>query len=77
MRMTGEQRERIDRAASINGQSAAQWALGHLMEAANRDIREAHVIRLSDEAYDDFISALDEPMPKAMTDLLAKEPEWR
>lgn len=77
MRLTSEQRNRIERAASINGQSASQWALGHLMEAASHDIREAHIIKLSDDAYNDFIAALDEPMPKAMAELLDKEPDWK
>lgn len=47
------------------------------MEAASHDIREAHIIKLSDDAYNDFIAALDEPMPKAMAELLDKEPDWK
>ena len=41
---------------------------------------EAHMlekIRLSAKAFDEFKDALERPMPKAMQDLLAREPKWR
>lgn len=77
MRLTREQRASIEQAASLSGQSASQWALGHLMDAASRDIREARIIRLSDDAFDAFAAALDDPMPAAAIQLLAQEPDWR
>ena len=76
MRLTQEQRSRIDQAAESKGMTASQWALSNLLTAADRDIREAHIMRLSDEAWADFTTALDEPMPQRLRDLLEQEPTW-
>lgn len=77
MRLTQEQRDRIDQAAAIKGASASQWALSNLLEAAERDIREAHVIRLDEEAWQGFVTALDDPMPAQLRTLLDEKPIWR
>lgn len=45
--------------------------------AADRDIRESHVLHLDDEAWDSFVRALDEPMPEEMVRLLESEPIWK
>ena len=49
----------------------------HLLVAADRDIRESHVLHLDDEAWDSFVRALDEPMPEEMVRLLESEPIWK
>ena len=77
MRLSQEQRSRIDQAAELQGMSASQWALSNLMDAADRDIREAHVLRLSDESWNDFVAALDDPMPDQLVRLLQEEPIWK
>ena len=76
MRMTQEQRSTIDRAATLKGATITQWALDHLIDDAHRDIEEETTIRLSAKAFDEFKDALERPMPKAMQDLLAREPKW-
>ena len=76
MRMTGEQRDRIAQAAASKGMTTSQWALSNLLEAAARDIQASQVIRLSDEAWDDFVAALDAPMPKVAAELLGRGPIW-
>lgn len=76
MRLTQEQRSRIDQAAESKGLTASQWALSNLLQAADRDIREAHIIHLSDAAWKDFTSALDDPLPDSTIKLLGSEPIW-
>lgn len=77
MRLTPSQKERLDRAAEFRGLSTSQWALTNLLVAADRDIRESHVLHLDDEAWDSFVRALDEPMPEEMVRLLESEPIWK
>ncbi|KFI53751.1 hypothetical protein BBIA_1347 [Bifidobacterium biavatii DSM 23969] len=76
MRLTQEQRSRIDQAAESKGLTSSQWALSNLLDAADRDIREAHIIRLNEDAWNDFVAALDEPMPAKLVNLLESEPIW-
>lgn len=77
MRLTQDQRLKIDQAAETKGLTASQWALSNLLAAADRDIREAHVIRLDAQAWEDFTAALDQPMPAKITQLLESEPIWK
>ncbi|RSX50333.1 DUF1778 domain-containing protein [Bifidobacterium callimiconis] len=77
MRLTQDQRLKIDQAAETRGLTASQWALSNLLEAADRDIREAHIIRLNDQAWENFTAALDQPMPAKITQLLESEPIWK
>lgn len=76
MRLTPTQKQRLDQAAELKGLSTSQWALTHLLDAAERDIRESRIIRLDDKNWDTFIRALDEPMPQQMKELLESEPIW-
>ncbi|MBM6700445.1 DUF1778 domain-containing protein [Bifidobacterium pullorum subsp. saeculare] len=76
VRMTEEQRGLINRAAALKGATITQWALDHLMDDARKDIEDETSIRLSTEAFDAFLKALDEPMPKAAVELLGREPNW-
>ncbi len=76
MRLTQEQRSRIDQAAESKGLTASQWALSNLLAAADRDIHEAHIIRLNNQAWNDFTAALDEPMGPRLTELLESDPIW-
>ena len=77
MRLTPSQKERLDRAAEFRGLSTSQWALTNLLVAADRDIRESHVLHLGDEQWNSFIKSLDEPMPTKMVELLESEPIWK
>ena len=76
MRLTQEQRSRIDQAAESKGLTSSQWALSNLLAAADRDIHEAHIIRPNNQAWNDFTAALDEPMGPRLTELLESDPIW-
>ena len=76
LRLTQAQRLSYEKAAALKGQTLSQWSTTKLDEAARRDIEEASITKLSPEAFDSFCKMLDEPMPKATRDLLAREDMW-
>ncbi|QOL34477.1 DUF1778 domain-containing protein [Bifidobacterium lemurum] len=76
LRLTDEQKSLIERAAALRDMSLTQWSVGNLVDSARRDIENATTLRLSDEVFDAFLKALDEPMPQATRDLLDEEPIW-
>lgn len=76
LRLTQPQRLSYERAAALKGQTLSQWSTSKLDEAARRDIEEATATALSSETFDSFCKMLDEPMPKAARDLLAREEIW-
>ena len=76
IRLTQPQRMSYEWAASLRGQTLTQWATAHLDECARRDIDEAHTTRLSDKAFERFPALLDEPMPEATRELLARKSIW-
>lgn len=76
MRLTPEQRKAIDMAAALKGSSITQWAINHLVADARRDIQEETVMTLPSKSFDEFLQALDKPMPKSAKDLIELEPEW-
>lgn len=76
IRMSDEQRALIDKAAAVKGSTVSQWVLSHLVHDAERDILEESTIRLSSKSYDNFLKALDRPMPEQMRELLSRDPEW-
>ena len=64
LRMTKDQREQIDIAASINGMSVSQWSINCLMDSARRDIAEQSIVRLASDQFAAFASLLEErPTP--------------
>lgn len=76
MRMTDEQREEIELAASVKGMSLTQWALQNLLSAARRDLEEETTTRLSTRAFKTFRDALDRGMPPEAQMLLDEKPVW-
>ena len=76
IRLTQSQRKNYEKAAELRGQTLSQWTTIHLGECARRDIDEAHATRLSDEAFERFSALLDDPMPEAARELLARESIW-
>lgn len=76
LRLTHSQRSAYEKAASLKGQTLTQWSVAHLDEAAQYDIEQARVTALSDNEFELFCQALDEPMPKAAQDLLARDEIW-
>lgn len=77
MRLSQEQRSRLDEAAELKGLNTSQWALSNLLEAAERDIREAHTMRLQEQGWRVFTEALDSPMSTELVQLLESEPIWK
>lgn len=76
LRLTKSQRASYEKAAAIKGQTLSQWSTSKLDEAARRDIEEANVTKLESEAFDSFCRLLEEPMPDAARNLLAREEIW-
>ena len=76
LRITQAQWLNYKKAAALKGQTLSQWSTTKLDEAARRDIEEANTTKLNPEAFDSFCKMLDEPMPKAARDLLAREDMW-
>ena len=76
LRLTQTQRLSYEKAAALKGQTLSQWSTSKLDEAARYDIEEANTTRLSPDAFDSFCKMLDEPMPKAARDLLARKDIW-
>ena len=76
IRLTQSQRSSYERAAALRGQTLTQWATSHLDESARRDIDEASMTLLSQEAFDSFCEMLENPMPQAARDLLARKAVW-
>ena len=68
IRLTQSQRKNYEKAAELRGQTLSQWTTMHL--------DEAHTTRLSDEAFERFSALLDDPMPEAARELLARESIW-
>lgn len=64
------------KAASLKGLNLTHWALDNLMDDARRDIEESRTLHLSDEAYDRFVAALDDPMPARTVKLLSEPAVW-
>ena len=76
LRLTQAQRFSYEKAAALKGQTLSQWSTSKLDEAARADIEEANTTKLTPEAFDSFCKMLDEPLPKAVRDLLAREEIW-
>ena len=76
LRMRPEEREEIEKAASLKGMSITQWALERLSSAARDDIQEETVTRLSMKSFDDFKAALDAGMPSEAKRLLDSKAVW-
>ncbi|WP_165173402.1 DUF1778 domain-containing protein [Adlercreutzia sp. ZJ242] len=76
IRLTQPQRTSYERAAALKGQTLSQWTTQHLDECARRDIDEARATQLDDEAFEVFCQMLEAPLPKAASELLAREEIW-
>lgn len=77
LRLNQDQRSNYEKAAALKGQTLTQWSISHLDEAARKDIEEAMITRLSAKDFDEFCELLEQPMPKAAIELLAREENWK
>lgn len=76
IRLTDEQRKIIERAAALKGSTLTQWTAQHLLDAARADIEQETTLRLESQAFDDFLDALEEPIPDSTAELMTRDPEW-
>lgn len=74
LRLTSEQKERIEQAAAISGRSVTDFSVPLLVEEAGEVIRHERELTMSKKAWDDFNRVLDEPAkPLAgLADLLGR-----
>ena len=77
-RMSTERLALIDRAAAIRGVTRTEFVLRSSEAAAIEILNERPVIALDDEAWDDFIEALDAPVEQdpAVKERYARTPQW-
>ena len=68
----------IDRAAAVRGVSRTEFVLRSSEAAAIDVLSERPVIALDDEAWDDFLAALDAPVElgPAVKARYARPPQW-
>lgn len=78
VRVSNEFLARIDRAAAIRGVSRTEFVLRASEAAAIATLNESPVISLDDEAWDDFVAALDAPvdMGPSVKERFARQPQW-
>ena len=77
-RTSSERLAVIDRAAAIRGVSRTEFVLRSSEAAAIEVLNERPVIALDDEAWDDFVAALDAPVviDPAVKARYARKPPW-
>ena len=76
LRLTSEQRELLERAATIAGSSVASYSITALLDAASRSLARAHTLVLSESDWDEFVAALDTPDDEAWLRLRAQKTVW-
>ncbi len=74
LRLTPEQKLTIERAAAIEGTTAAGYTVAAVMQRAAEAVYRAKTLELSPESWDQFTAALDAnpPVPAVILELLAK-----
>ncbi len=78
LRTSRERLAVIDRAAAIRGVSRTEFVLRSSEAAAIETLNERPVIALDDEAWDDFVAALDAPVKPdpVVKARYARRPQW-
>ena len=61
LRVSSAEKETIARAAALSGHTISEFVRGTMLAAANKEIREHEVIRLTNEGSRAFVAALMEP----------------
>lgn len=77
-RISCERLAYIDRAAAIRGVSRTEFVLRSSEAAAIKILNERPVITLDNEAWDDFVAALDAPveLDPSIKERFARRPQW-
>ena len=76
LRMTAEQRDLLEQAASIAGSSLASYSITVLVESAAQSVARARTLVLSAQDWDEFVAALDAPDEEAWIRLRSLKPVW-
>jgi uncharacterized protein (DUF1778 family) len=79
MRVTAEQKKLIERAAALEGRSVTDFTTHLVIEYAEDIVERERIQRMSEEAFDEFVDALDRPRRDipGLRDLLTRTPEFR
>ncbi len=76
LRMTSEQKEEVELAASLSGISLSQWSLENLLASAREVIaRSGHTV-MSPEDFDAFTEALDRPLNPKLERFVSQRSVW-
>ena len=76
LRLEARRKARYEEAAAMRGQTLTQWTLTNLDAAADRAFADARATVLSQEAFDEFCSALEQPLPDSARALVAEDQQW-
>lgn len=76
LRLPQETRALLDEAASLAGTNLTDYVLGLVVPAARRDVLEARQIRLSHDAWEEFLDVLDRPDSPELAALRDHTPAW-
>jgi uncharacterized protein (DUF1778 family) len=61
IRASAAQKAKLAEAAKLQNMNVSQFVLHRSLDAAEEVIADQRVIRLSEEAYDDFLAKMEEP----------------
>ena len=78
VRLTSEQRARVDQAAAAEGRTVTEFAVAALSERAGHVLADRRLFPLDSEQWDRFCALLDQPvrsLPR-LAELLARDPGW-
>lgn len=76
LRLTEEQHDLLEHAATIAGSSLASFCVASLMDVAAARIAQARAVTLSEDDWQQFTAALDAPDDQAWQRLRAMTPVW-
>ena len=76
LRLTPENREVIEQAATIAGTNLSDYVTSVTLNAARQQIAAARTIYLDPKSWDDFLRILDEPETPTMARLRTRPTRW-
>lgn len=78
VRLTSDQRARVDQAAAAEGRTVTEFAIAALSERAGHVLADRRVFPLGSEQWDRFAELLDQPVVSRprLAELLARDPGW-
>ena len=76
LRMTSEQKEEVELAASLSGISLSQWSLENLLASAREVIARSNHTVMSPADFDAFSEALDRPMNPKLERFVSQRSIW-